>query len=140
VKAILAGTGIGYLSVIMAYFSPDTVYQFLVNSTGAVALFIYLIIAIAQLRMRARLEKVNPELLQVRMWAYPYLTYVTILGILGILVVIAAAPEMQSQLTMSLVCWAIVLIAYFIRSRKESGDQTMKNKVGAARSSQSIES
>jgi GABA permease len=74
------------------------------------------------------------------MWAYPYLTYVTILGILGILVVIAAAPEMQSQLTMSLVCWAIVLIAYFIRSRKESGDQTMKNKVGAARSSQSIES
>ncbi len=127
-RAIVAGTMIGYASVVMAYFSPDTVYQFLVNSTGAVALFVYLLIAIAQLRLRARLEKENPQLLQLRMWAYPYLTYVTIAGILGIFVLIGMAPDMRSKLYMSLVCIIIVFAAYFFRARKVSAEATVEKQ------------
>src|SRR3954470_22184136 len=37
--AILASTLIGYLSVVAAYVSPDTVFLFLLNSSGAVILF-----------------------------------------------------------------------------------------------------
>ena len=45
----------------MAYTSPNTVFLFLVNSSGAIALFVYLLIAVSQLRMRARLEREAPE-------------------------------------------------------------------------------
>lgn len=50
VKAILATTAIGFLSTILAWLSPETVFLFLVNSSGAIALFVYLLIAVAQLR------------------------------------------------------------------------------------------
>ena len=61
VKAILLTTSIGFLSVILAYISPETVFLFLVNSSGAVALFVYLLIAVAQLRMRRQLERERPS-------------------------------------------------------------------------------
>ena len=54
-RAILLGTLFGYVAVIMSYVSPDTVFAFLVNSYGTVALFVYLFIAVSQLRLRARL-------------------------------------------------------------------------------------
>jgi GABA permease len=52
-KAILLGTVIGYIAVLMAYFFPDTVFLFLLNSSGAVALFVYLLIAVSELRMQS---------------------------------------------------------------------------------------
>src|SRR3712207_1291278 len=52
VWAILASTVIGFLSVIAAYVSPDTVFLFLLNSSGAVILFVYLLITISQFILR----------------------------------------------------------------------------------------
>lgn len=111
-RAILCGTVIGYLSVIMAYVSPDRVFLFLVNSSGAVALFIYLLIAFSELRIRARLEKESPERLRVKMWLYPYLTYATILGMLAVIISMAFMKDQRSQLLLSLLSFAVVLIAY----------------------------
>ena len=54
VWAILASTVVGFLSVIAAYVSPDTVFTFLLNSSGAVILFVYLLIAISQFVLRRR--------------------------------------------------------------------------------------
>ena len=56
-RAILLGTLFGYVAVVMSYVSPDTVFAFLVNSYGTVAIFVYVLIAISQLRLRARLEQ-----------------------------------------------------------------------------------
>ena len=74
VLAILAGTVFGYVSVIMSYISPETVFAFLVSSYGTVAIFVYVLIAISQFFLRRRLERENPERLRVKMWAFPYLT------------------------------------------------------------------
>jgi GABA permease len=60
-KAILLGTVVGYVAVLMAFFFPNTVFLFLVNSSGAVALLVYLLIAVSELRMRARFEREDPE-------------------------------------------------------------------------------
>ena len=77
-RAILIASSIGFLSVIANVISPDKVFLFLLNSSGAVALFVYLLIAVSQLVLRRRLEREDPESLEVRMWAYPYLTYFAI--------------------------------------------------------------
>jgi GABA permease len=117
IRAILLGTVVGYLSVIMSYVSPKQVFLFLLNSSGAVALFIYLLIAVSQLRMRARLEAERPERLQVRMWGYPALTYLTITALMAVIVSMALIPSTRSQLWTSLLSWLVVLVAYGLRER-----------------------
>ena len=71
----------GYLGVIASVTSPQVVFAFLINASGAVMLFIYLFIAFAQIKNRRRLEKTNPELLQVKMWLFPWASYAAIAAI-----------------------------------------------------------
>src|SRR5689334_13776249 len=69
--AVLASTVVGFITVALNYLSPDTVFLFLVNSSGAVAVFVWLTIAVSQLRMRRQVEQGSPERLTLRMWGYP---------------------------------------------------------------------
>ena len=116
-RAILLGTLFGYAAVVMSYVSPDTVFAFLVNSYGTVAIFVYVLIAISQLRLRARLERDSPERLRVRMWGYPYLTYFTICGMIGIVVAMGFIPEQRAPLGFGLLSVGILLLAFMLRRR-----------------------
>ena len=116
-RAILLGTTFGYATVVMSYVSPDTVFAFLVNSYGTVAIFVYVLIAVSQLRLRARLEKQDPARLRVRMWAYPYLTYVAIAGMLGIVLAMAFIPDQRTPLIFGIISVAILLFCYGVRTR-----------------------
>jgi GABA permease len=116
-RAILLGTVFGYGAVIMSYVSPDTVFAFLVNSYGTVAIFVYVLIAVSQLRLRARLEKEDPARLRVRMWAYPYLTYLAIAGMLGIVLAMAFIPEQRTPLIFGVISLGFLLLAFGARAR-----------------------
>ena len=118
VRAILVGTLFGYVSVVMSYVSPDTVFAFLVNSYGTVAIFVYVLIAVSQLKLRARLEREAPEMLRVRMWCYPYLTCFAIVGMIGILVAMAFIPDQRTPLWLGVVSLGVLLVAYVWRARK----------------------
>src|SRR5580693_3403316 len=116
-RAILLGTLFGYAAVVMSFVSPDTVFPFLVNSYGTVAIFVYVLIAFAQLRLRARLEREAPARLAIRMWAYPYLTYLAIAGMLAILLAMAFIPEQRLPLLFGVASLAILLVAFGLRTR-----------------------
>jgi GABA permease len=116
-RAILLGTLFGYGAVVMSYVSPDKVFAFLVNSYGTVAIFVYVFIAISQLRLRARLERQDPARLRVRMWGYPYLTYVAIAGMLGIVLAMAFIPDQRTPLLFGLISLGILLLAFAARTR-----------------------
>jgi GABA permease len=116
-RAILLGTLFGYGAVVMSYVSPDTIFAFLVNSYGTVAIFVYVLIAVSQLRLRARLEKEDPARLRSRMWAYPYLTYLTIAGMLGIVVAMAFIPEQRTPLIFGVISLGILLLSFGARMR-----------------------
>ena len=117
-RAILMATSVGYVSVIFAALWPDTIFLWLVNSSGAVALFVYLLIAVSELRMRARLEREDPERLQVRMWAYPWLTWLVIAAIVVVIGSMAFVSDVRDQLWWSLGSLAIVLLAAWLRTRQ----------------------
>ena len=117
VRAILIGTLFGYVSVVMSYVSPDTVFAFLVNSYGTVAIFVYVLIALSQLKLRARLEREAPQTLRVRMWCYPYLTWFAIIGMIGILVAMAFIPDQRTPLWLGVVSLGVLLVAYVWRAR-----------------------
>jgi GABA permease len=116
-RAILLGTVFGYAAVIMSYISKETVFAFLVNSYGTVAVFVYILIALSQLRLRARLEREDPSRLRLRMWGYPYLTYLAITGMLSIVVAMAFIPEQRKPLIFGIVSLAILVAAFGLRMR-----------------------
>ena len=116
-RAILLGTVFGYGAVIMSYVSPDTIFAFLVNSYGTVAIFVYVLIAVSQLRLRARLEKEDPARLRIRMWAFPYLTYLAIAGMLGIVLAMAFIPEQRTPLIFGVISLLLLLLAFCARAR-----------------------
>jgi GABA permease len=111
VWAILASTVVGFLSVIAAYVSPDTVFLFLLNSSGAVILFVYLLIAVSQFVLRRRTDESQ---LTVKMWLFPWLTIAAAVGIVAVLVQMAFGADTRSQLLLSLLSFAVVLVLYRI--------------------------
>ncbi|MFF0479944.1 amino acid permease [Streptomyces sp. NPDC004435] len=75
--AILSSVVFGFVAVYFNYAFKDTVFNFLLNSSGAIALFVWLVICFTQLRMRGILLRESPEKLTVKMWLFPYLTWAT---------------------------------------------------------------
>jgi GABA permease len=125
VKAILLTSSIGFASTIISYLSPDTVFLFLVNSSGAIALFVYLLIAVSELRMRRTLEREAPERLKVRMWFYPYLTYFAIVAMVVVIASMALVKDVRAQLIPSFISLFVVLAAYWFKTRAERRTTTV---------------
>jgi L-asparagine transporter-like permease len=115
--AVLVSTVVGFGTVVLNYLWPDTIFLFLVNSSGAIAVFVWLVIAFSQLRLRKQLEATTPERLTLRMWGYPYLTWVTIGGLVVLLAGMAFDDTARPQLLLSLAVAAIVLVVAVIRDR-----------------------
>ena len=115
VAALLAGTGFAYAAVVMNYVSPDKVFAFLVNSYGTVAIFVYVLIACSELKLRRRLEVEAPERLRLRMWGYPWLTWFAILLMLLIVAAMGIIPDQRLPLEFGIVSVAILLAAYALR-------------------------
>jgi GABA permease len=113
--AILAGTTFGYVSVILYYFFPEEIFTWLINASGAIALFVYLLVAISELVMRRSLEREDPERLQLKMWLYPWLTYLSIAAIVAVLIAMIVIPEQRPLLIASVISAIVILIAYGIR-------------------------
>ncbi|MGV9801206.1 amino acid permease [Mycobacterium sp. NPDC003449] len=112
--AILTSSVIGFICVIAAAFSPDTIFAFLLNSSGAVILFVYLLIAISQIVLRYR---TSPDQLKVKMWLFPVLSILTAACIAAILVqMYVQGGDNRKALTLSLLSWAVV-IALFLANR-----------------------
>lgn len=117
-NAILASSVIGFLCVIAAYISPETVFIFLLNSSGSVILFVYTLIAVSQLILRRRTPDSQ---LVVKMWGYPVLTVFAIVAMAGVLVLMWLDEKARSQVYLGLGSWAVLLVIFFVgvRARKE---------------------
>lgn len=94
--AVLLSTGAAFLTVVVNYYAPAKVFKFLIDSSGAIALLVYLVIAVSQLRMRKILQAQGGEI-RLRMWLYPYLTWLVIAFITFVLVVMLFRPAQQLE-------------------------------------------
>ncbi|MEV0318223.1 amino acid permease [Streptomyces sp. NPDC050658] len=122
--AILGSVVFGFVAVFFNYQWPDTVFLFLLNSSGAVALFVWLVICFTQLRMRAILLRESPEKLVVRMWLFPYLTWVTIAMISFVLVYMLTDDAGRDQVLLSVLVAALVIAMSLVRDRLRTDTDT----------------
>jgi GABA permease len=109
-RSILLGSLVGVIGVIIATVSPGVVFAFLISTSGTVILFVYLMTAVAHIRLR----RLNPhtERQSVRVWLFPWLSYAAIGGMLAVLVAMLMTPELASQFYFSLLALAIAVLAY----------------------------
>ncbi|MFG2859395.1 amino acid permease [Streptomyces sioyaensis] len=122
--AILASVLFGFIAVGFNYLWPTTVFQFLLNSSGAVALFVWLVICFSQLRMRGIIQRESPEKLIVRMWLFPYLTWATIAMISFVLVYMLTDDSEgggRIQVLLSLLIAVLVVGISLVRDRLGRG-------------------
>ena len=118
-NAILFSSVVGFACVIAAAFSPDTIFAFLLNSSGAIILFVYILIAISQIVLRYRDRDAE---LRVKMWLFPVLSILTTIAMLAILVQMFFDDKLRSQLLLSLLSWAVVLVLFFVSKRFVNAD------------------
>ncbi|MET9778475.1 amino acid permease [Streptomyces sp. NPDC006367] len=117
--AILASVVFGFVAVFFNYKFPDTVFLFLLNSSGAVALFVWLVICFSQLRLRKIIQAEAPEKLVVRMWLYPYLTWVTTAVIVFVLGYMLTDTEHDGRTTvlLTMLVAAVVVAVAVVKQR-----------------------
>ncbi|WP_326582787.1 amino acid permease [Streptomyces sp. NBC_00487] len=96
--AVLASSVFGFLCVLLSYWRPDDVFPWLLNMIGAVILVVWIFIAVSQLLLRRRIEREAPEKPVVRMWAFPWLTWVALAGMAAVFVLMAREPGTRTQL------------------------------------------
>ncbi|MFJ9318467.1 amino acid permease [Streptomyces globisporus] len=119
-RAVLASVAFGFVSVVLNLLWPDTVFLSMLNSVGAVLLFAWALIAASQLRLRARLEQEAPDALALRMWWFPYLTWVTLAGLLGVLLLMLTDDAARPQVLWSAGATALVLLVAVGREWRDS--------------------
>ena len=90
----------------------------LLNSSGAIILFVYLIICLSQYVLRRRTPEAE---LPVKMWGFPVLTLLTIAAMVAVLISMGVAADTRSQLVLSLASLAVVLLVYAAARRRIQG-------------------
>lgn len=113
-RAVLAGSVVGIAASIAAQASPDLVFAFLINTSGALILVIYAIVALAEIRMRQDMAR-RGERPSHPMWWFPWASRATIAANAGVLAAMAILPGQRAQAAASLGSTALVVVASRLR-------------------------
>src|SRR5271168_550964 len=115
VGSVLMGAAAGFLGIIAATEAPQAVFDFLVSSSGALVVYVYMTICVAQITLRRRRERAGEPAPPVVMWLFPWLSYAAIAAMGGVLVAMAFTPAMQQDFKASLVTLVVAVGAYYIK-------------------------
>jgi AAT family amino acid transporter/GABA permease len=117
VGSVLIGAAAGFLGIIAATEAPQVVFDFLVSSSGAVIVFVYMTIVVAQITLRFRRERNGVPPPPINMWCFPWLSYAAIAAMAGVLIAMAFTPRLQQDFYVSCITLAVALAAYGVVKR-----------------------
>jgi L-asparagine transporter-like permease len=120
--AILVGSAAGFAVVVSSILSPGGIFVFLLQSSGAIILSVYLLIALAQIALRRRIEAAG-EALPVKVWLFPFISYLLVGGILAVFILMAATPSQMLQIGLSTLTFVCATVVYFGWWRRGGGKE-----------------
>ncbi|WP_328312810.1 amino acid permease [Streptomyces sp. NBC_00442] len=115
--AVLTSSVFGFVCVLLSYWRPNDIFQWLLNTIGAIILVVWFFIAASQLLLRRRTEREAPEKLVVKMWLYPWLTWIALLGMAVVFVLMAREDGTRVQLYYTGGLTLVLAIVGYIRQR-----------------------
>ena len=124
-RSVWMGSLAGVLGILAAIASPQTVFAFLVNASGALMVFVYMIVALAHIRLRrAREARGEPEP-ALKMWLFPWASYAALAGMAAVLIAMALTPgELATELHVSVLALVVAVVAYFIVESRRAARAT----------------
>jgi AAT family amino acid transporter/GABA permease len=117
VISVLMGSVAGFLGIIAATEAPQAVFDFLVSSSGALIVYVYMTIAVAQIALRRRRERSGAPRPPVVMWLFPWLSYAAIAAMGAVLIAMARTPGSRQDFKASAVTLVVAIAAYFLVKR-----------------------
>lgn len=117
-NAVLLSVFFGFVSVLLNWLLPDDLLGILLNAVGAALLVIWVFIVIAHLRLRPKLEREGK--LTVRMWLFPYLSYLTLVLLAGFVVLMAFDEDARKQLISTAVLFLVILALGLLTQRHQA--------------------
>jgi GABA permease len=119
--AVLLSTAAAFLAVFANYVAPAAVFDFLLASSGAIALLVYLVIAFSQLRMRR--QRMNKgEAIEFKMWLFPGLTWAVIVFIISVLTIMAIRPDHRIEIFATGLLTVMVVAAGLLVDRRRKAE------------------
>src|SRR6185437_15152840 len=114
VKSVLLCAFAGVIGILAAVTAPQRVFAFLVDASGALMVFVYMIVAFAQLRLRRKREAAGAPRPALTMWLFPWATYAAIAGMAAVLIAMQFTPSLAQDLHVSLIALGVAILAYFV--------------------------
>jgi AAT family amino acid transporter/GABA permease len=114
VASVLIGALAGYLGILAATEAPQAVFDFLVSSSGALIVYVYMLTALAQIVLRVKRQRSGAPPPAISMWAFPVLSVLTIAAMGAVLVAMAFTPGLQRDFNASCLTLAVAVAAYWI--------------------------
>ena len=133
-KSKVPATGIivsgllGFGVMLTSVMSSGGLFAFLVQSSGATIMCVYLLIAFAQIQLRQRLER-NGETLAIKVWLFPGVSYAAVASILAVLIMMLFSVDERMEVILSVGVFAAFVIAYHVRARLGSPVVTITGAV-----------
>jgi GABA permease len=121
-RSVWMGSVAGVLGLFAATAHSQKVFAFLVNASGALMVFVYMMIVVAHLRVRRAHEASGAPPPTVIMWLFPWADYLALAGMAAVLAAMAMTPEMQRDFKASVLALAVAAVAFVVvELRRRSG-------------------
>jgi AAT family amino acid transporter/GABA permease len=111
VGSVMIGALAGFLGILAATLAPQRVFDFLVSSSGALAVFVYIAIAVSQITLRKRRERAAEPKPAVQMWLFPWLSYAAIAAMAAVLIAMAFTSGLQQDFKASCITLVLAILA-----------------------------
>jgi len=113
VRSVWMSAVAGLLGLLADTQYPDTVFAFLVNASGGLMVFVYMMVTFAQIRLRRERERTGAPTPAVQMWLFPWASYAAIAGMFAVLIAMARSDQAR-DLYASLGTLVVACVAYLL--------------------------
>lgn len=111
VFALLASTIGGLIATLVNFVAPSSgIFDFIMNSAGLVALFVYVFIALTQMRLRQKMTPDEVAALKLKVWLHPWLNILLIAAIAAVVAIMLTSESGRAQVWTSLIATGVLLV------------------------------
>ena len=99
---------------VLATQTKAPVFSFLINNAGSIIVFVYMMVIVAQIRLRRERERLGEPAPAVTMWLFPWASYAALLAMAALLIAMAFSDKTSTDLYVSLGTLAVTVVIYLV--------------------------